>query len=138
MSQTTYKTFEIPLREDSGFEPKYAYSDIGLNPDDLHFFGYIDWYGLQLPPKDTILPISSWADEILYTHYVTQANAPQEHNLRAEITVWNIPSDIILKLQSLPGVKEVETTQHHLYNILKKHLRNDTNTTQIIEAIKND
>jgi len=137
---SSYRTFKIPLKNKSELSPKYSYDDIGLNSDDICFFGYVDWYGKQLPPKGTIDPIESWADEISYRHYFTKEIVDEEtvseYSVRGEITVHNIPQDIALKMLSLPGVEEIDTTLYHLSHILKSALSNGSPIDDILRGIK--
>ena len=131
----SFRTFKIPLKNESELSPKYSYDDVGLNSDDVCFFGYVDWYGKQLPPKGTIDPIESWADEVSYRHYFTQ-EVIDEYSIRGEITVRDIPPDIALKMLSLPDVEEMDTTLYHLSHILKSALSGDRPTDDILDAIK--
>lgn len=132
----SFRTFEIPLRDkESGFIERYSLDDIGINPDNIHSFGYIRWYGKHLPPKNTIEPIDdSWADSVRYIHFVTP-NEITEYELCAEITLWDTSADVILKLQSLPDVKEVATNMHHLSYILKGRLGRNENVDRVLKAI---
>lgn len=136
-----YRTFIIPVQENNEFAPRYSAEDVGLDPENVHDFWYMEWYGRQLPPKDTISPITSWADETLYTHYVTNEDIPLDDDspdyvTRLEMTIWNVDSDTILKLLSLPGVAETETTLFHLSSILKSALKADEDITDILESIR--
>ena len=142
---TIHRAFRIPLKENAGFEPRYNFEDIGLNPRDFHFFGYVDIY-TPPPSKKEVDELTSdidtsWLDKVAYTQYVP-AKEPEEDNtkisLRREVVSWvELPSDTVLKFVSLPGVDEIKLTLFHLSHMLKFALEHDKPTETIIEAIKN-
>jgi len=134
-----YRTFEIPLRDKTeGFTLRYSFDDIGLNKSDFHFFGHIDAYGINIPPKKDIIDglYSADADKVTYTHIVTPSEGIEYTYTRYITSTADIPSDIVLKLVSLPDVKEVETTLYHMSHILKSALSKDAYIDDIIDAIR--
>lgn len=145
---TQHRAFRIPLKENAGsepFKPRYDFGDIGLDPLDFHFFGYIDIY-TPPPSKEEVDNLTSdidasWLDKVVYTQYVP-VKEPEEDNtkisLRREMVSWTeLPSDIVLKFVSLPDVDEIKLTLFHLSRMLKFALEHDKPTETIIEAIKN-
>ena len=138
---TIHRAFQIPLKENAGFKSKYNFEDIGLNPRDFHFFGYVDIY-TPPPSKEEVDELTSnidtsWLDKVAYTQYVP-AEDNTEISLRREIVSWvELPSDTVLKFVSLPGVDEIKLTLFHLSHMLKFALEHDKPTETIIEAIKN-
>lgn len=134
---TRYRTFSIPLRDGNNFEPRYRFEDIGLTNEDFKSFKYIDVYGSHTPPIDEVPePIKLHIDKTFLTQYVPAEN-DIEYTYRLEITsVADIDSDTILKLVSLPGVEEIDTTLFHLSHILKSALISDDIIDDILSAIK--
>ena len=133
-----FRTFNIPLRDNNAeFKPRYNLSDVGLNSCDFYSFKYIDVFGSHAPPLDEVPPaVTLHIDKAYYSQYVP-VNNDIEYAYRLEITSINdIPSDAILKLVSLPGVSEVDTTLFHLSYILKGALSTNAPTSHILTAIK--
>ena len=133
-----FRTFSVPLRDNSNeFKPRYTLDDVGLNPLDFYHFKYIDVFGSHTPPLDEVPdPIKLHIDRAYYSQYVP-LNGGIEYTYRMEMTSINdISSDAVLKLVSLPDVSEIETTLFHLSYILKRALRNDAPTGDILSAIK--
>ena len=94
-----YRTFRIPLKGTSGFEPRYRFEDIGLNRKDFKHFNYIDVYGSHSPTEDEV-PEQIRLDigKTFLTQYVP-AGDQIEYSYRLEITsLVDIPPDTALKL----------------------------------------
>ena len=132
-----YRTFSIPLDE-GGFKPHYSLEDVGIDKDDFQHFNYVDVYGSHSPPIDEVPDeIKLEIGRTFFTQYVPVGDNI-EYAYRLEITsISDISSDIILKLLSLPGVKEVDTTLFHLSIILKSALVSDNPIEDVLDAIKN-
>ena len=132
-----YRTFSIPLRDESSFVPRYKLEDIGFANDDFKHFNYIDVYGSHSPPIDEVPDeIKLEIGRTFFTQYVPVGDNI-EYSYRLEITsVADISSDIILRLLSLPGVNEIDTNLFHLSNILKSALLKDEPIDDILTAIK--
>lgn len=133
-----YRTFRIPLKNEGGFNHLYRIEDVGLDQSDFYSFKYIDIAGNCAPMVED-LPDDARAniDKVFLTQYIPDEEGI-EYSYRVEMTsVSDIESDIIVKLISLPGVEEIDTTLFHLSHILKQTLSRGKPIDSIIDAIKN-
>ena len=132
-----YRTFSIPLRDESSFVPRYKLEDIGFANDDFKHFNYIDVYGSHSPPIDEVPDeVKLEIGRTFFTQYVP-VSGEIEYSYRLEIvSIKEIDSDNILKLLSLHGVDEIDTNLFHLSNILKSALLKDEPIDDILNAIK--